>query len=641
MSECGSLLEQLKSSDTVDVREAAFLAGEGRCVEAVAALAALLEDENIGVQEAADVALRKIGGPATVEALVPLLRSERAPVRNLAMDILRQIGVQHLGVLVELVPDADADVRIFAADILGATGSVRAVEPLVRALLHDPEVNVRYQAAVSLGELGSVDAAAALGRAMKDEEWVQYAAVEALAKIGHSPAVDALLAAMNDCSDLVLSMVVDALGSIGTPKAASLLLKRLPVFPAVLAHKAAKAIVGILGARSLSLLSAQERETLRSSLLGALDDEDPDVQDAAMLGLTSLGGEEASWAVLNIAAGLDPDVHSERLATAIRALAGIGLTEALRKGLESNDLNVATTAVAALAKCRGEGVSTPLMEQFWDKPLNLQRTMIAALLEVGGPEARQFCLDILSRHYDGKVFRGALRFLGEKLHDRDAGDVLFSFLEHKYNDVKEAALDACIAVGGERMTRRFLELVESPDDLHRLMGVYALGRMDGGGHIDVLERALSDPSPDVRKVALEAVAEQCDDVNHALPLVAERLRDENAEVRLTAVKLMGLCGHPEVVPHLLDALHDPDDWVCIRAMESLGSMRVAEAVPALQELVTSPNRLLGIKAVEAMGAVGDGAAFQALLVIAGGDDPELADAAQDVIEAMQNADGGA
>lgn len=219
--------------------------------------------------------------------------------------------------------------------------------------------------------------------------------------------------------------------------------------------------------------------------------------------------------------------------------------------------------------------------------------------------------------------------------------MLFSFLDHKYNDVKDAALDACIAVGGKRMTERFLAFCRSEDDVHRIMGVYALGRMDGARHLDVLERALSDPAPNVRKIALEAVARQCGDTEPALGLVAARLKDENPEVRLTVVKLMGRCGHASVIPHLLEALGDPEDWVRIRAMEALGDLRVAEAVPRLRELVDSPNRLLGIKAMEALGAVGDGAAFQALLLIAGGEDAELADAAQAVIERMQTAGGRA
>jgi HEAT repeat protein len=640
MNERQELLQRLGGDDASDVREAAFFAGEQGVVEAVPVLAGLLENKNIGVQEAADAALRSIGGSAAVEAVIPLLRSERVPVRNVAMDILRSVGGQHIDALLELTHDPDPDVRIFVADILGATGSVRAVEPLVRALLHDPESNVRSQAAVSLGELGSVEAAPALGRAMRDEEWVQYAAVEALAKIGHSGAVDALLAAMDGCSDLVLSMVVDALGDIGTPKAAARLLDRLPRFPEVLAHKAATAVVGILGARSLGLLSDEGRERLRVCLLGALEDEDPEVQNAAMQGLATLGGEAASWAILNIAAGLDADAHAERLEIAVNSLASIGVTDALVKGLESSDLSVALTAVAALSRCPGPEASRLLMRAFWQKPLNLQRVIMDALFSIAGIEAREFCLIVLRRHYDGKVFRGALRLLGEKLHDREAGEVLFSFLGHQYNDVKEAALDACIAVGGERMTARFLEFCRKTNELQRLMGVYALGRLDGARHLAVLERALSDESPRVRKIALEAVADQCADKERVLPLVASMLEDPQPEVRLVAVRLLGACGMPEVVTHLLHSLEDSDDWVCIRAMEALGEMRVERAVPQLTALVRSPNRLLGIKAVHTLGNVGGSKAFQALLAISGEDDQEFADAAQDAIEAMQAQEGG-
>ncbi len=57
-----------------------------------------------------------------------------------------------------------------------------AVEPLCDALLKDPEVNVRYQAAVSLGDLANPAAARCLNKAMQDDEWVQYAVIEALAK---------------------------------------------------------------------------------------------------------------------------------------------------------------------------------------------------------------------------------------------------------------------------------------------------------------------------------------------------------------------------------------------------------------------------------------------------------------------------
>lgn len=635
MLDTGNLLHRLQGTDTGNVREAAFLAGDERVAEAVPLLTVLLADGNVGVQEAADAALRSIGGEKTVREVLPLLRSEQAPVRNLAMDILRDVGVQHLEPLLELMHDEDPDVRIFVSDILGSTGSVRSVEPLVRALLHDPEVNVRCQAAVSLGELGNEDAAPALGRAMRDEEWVQYAAVEALAKIGHGGAVDELLKAMDSCSELVLSMIVEALGTIGTPKAASRLLSRLNEFSDVLAHKAATAVVGILGAPSLGLLSAQGRETLRQGLLGALEDEEWDVREAAMQGLSVLGGEQASDSIVRIAAQLDEDTHPERLATAIDALASIGLTQALTEALAGKEQGLMLTAVSALARCRDSEVPTLLMRHFWEKPLDVQRAILAALYETAEWEARDFFLDVLHRHNDGKIYRWALRFLGEKLHDREAGEVLSSFLRHKYNDVKEAALEACIAVGGERMTQRFLRMCGDDDELQRMMGVFALGRLDAARHLDALEQSLRDVSPEVRRVALEAVAPQCRTKERVLRLVAGMLDDGQPEVRLTAVRLLGACDLPAVVPHLLRALEDGEDWVRIRAMEALGDMKVVEAVPRLTGLVSSPNRLLGIKAVNALGRVGDSLAFQALLDISGGEDQELADAAQAAIEAVQ------
>ena len=231
MADCTEYLALLKSDDKEIVREGAFRAGEDNCVEAVSMLAELLQTNHLGIQEAADSSLRKIGGKETVQAVLPLLRSDDAPVRNLSMDILREVGSHDLAALIALVHDEDADIRIFVSDILGSTGNVLAVEPLCDALLKDPEVNVRYQAAVSLGELGMSEAAGCLNKAITDEEWVQYSVIEALTKIGHSSSVDALVKALDTASDLVASMIIDSLGEMGNVKAVTMLLKRIEESP--------------------------------------------------------------------------------------------------------------------------------------------------------------------------------------------------------------------------------------------------------------------------------------------------------------------------------------------------------------------------------------------------------------------------
>ena len=69
MAQDMDLIEQLHSEDPAVVREAAFNAGRLKIGEAVPHLTALIESRNLGIQEAAEFALRKIRGPQAVAAL--------------------------------------------------------------------------------------------------------------------------------------------------------------------------------------------------------------------------------------------------------------------------------------------------------------------------------------------------------------------------------------------------------------------------------------------------------------------------------------------------------------------------------------------------------------------------------------------
>ncbi|MCM0756153.1 HEAT repeat domain-containing protein [Desulfovibrio aminophilus] len=635
MLDCKSIIERLGSDDSEVLREAAFEAGEARCEEAVPHLAKLLQSSNLGVQEAADRALRSIGGQKVIQVTIPLLRVDDAPARNLAMDILRALASQDVAALIPLIRDPDTDIRIFAADILGATDNPAAVPVLGEALLKDPEVNVRYQAAVSLGTLARPEAAESLNKAMEDEEWVQYAVIEALSKIKHSSSVGALVKAMARTSDLVTSMIIDALGEMGNIKAVPMLLKRLEESPTALRNKIVKAVVRILGGKSLQLLSRDERENLKVYMLVALEDEDLEVQDAAIQGLAFVGGERASEAVLKIASHLDPDRDQERLQQTVRALAQIGLTSALRSGLLSGDADEARVAVMALAFMDDASVPQVLMDAFWKHGRDLQRQILGVLSKTAGPSAKQFFLDVLDRHEDGKVIKSVAYFLGQKLHLEEAADRLFALLEHKYDDVKEAGLEACIAIGGPRINARFREFYESDDPVKRLMAVYAFGRMGQAEHWEALKAALEDEVPDIRKVALEAIAGMCWESDAWLPLLEGRLKDESREVRLTAIDLMGRCYRPEVIPYLLGALDDEDDWVKVRALDALGFHKEREAVPSIVPLLVNPNRLVVLKAVEALGSIGGTSAFRALLDVSTSEEPELQQAVETSIAKIQ------
>jgi HEAT repeat protein len=636
MADCKEILKLLQSDDSEVLREGAFLAGDERCGDAVPLLAGLLAHGHLGVQEAADGALRRIGGRAAVQAVIPHLRSDEAPARNLAMDILREIGAQDFPSLVSLLHDPDSDIRIYASDILGSTKSPLAVEPLCEALLKDPEVNVRYQAAVSLGSLGDPEAARCLNKALDDEEWVQYSVIEALAKLKHASSVNALVKALDRSSDLVASMIIDALGELGNVKAVTLLLKRMEDAPTALRNKIVKAVIRILGGKSLALLPKDERENFREYLLAALGDEDEEVQDAAIQGLSFSGGEEVSAGVLAIAAKLDPDRSQDRLAQTVQALARIGLTESLRYALLGEDQDRARVAVEALKSADDAKVPAVLMDAFWKKGRDLQRLIIAALADVAGSDCRDFFLDVLERHTDGKVLKSVLRFLGQRKLTQ-AGELVFALLDHKYDDVKEAALDACVAINGEDMLRRFRELYENPEPVKRLMAVYAIGKLAPAESMDLLKRALRDEIPDIRKVAIEAVtsAPSCPDGESWVPLIVRCLSDESREVRLKVVELLGKCDPKESLPHLTQALDDPDDWVRIRALDALAALRERSVTPKIVSLLEMPNRMVVVKAIEALGSIGGIQAFRSLLEVLNSDDPEIMQAAEQAVARIQ------
>jgi HEAT repeat protein len=292
-----------------------------------------------------------------------------------------------------------------------------------------------------------------------------------------------------------------------------------------------------------------------------------------------------------------------------------------------------------LGRIADEESEQVLINNFWEGDRDLQREMAKALAEVGSDRSVSFFIDLLDRHEDGDVLKQALAFLGERGGEK-VGEKLFEYLSHPYDDVKEAALDACVSVNGPSMSRRFKELFDSPEPLDRLMAVYALGRLGIGEHIDQLRVALEDEVPDIRKVALEAFGRQCSDLEEYMPLLVARLGDENRDVRLSVVELMGSCMHDEAVEYLMSTLRDEDDWVRVRAAEALGARKVQSAVADLVKLLKDPNKLVALKAVEALGQIGGQSAFRALLDVLNSDEHELVGAAEAAVEKIQAEEEG-
>jgi len=630
-----SIEDLLRSPNPEDQREGAFLAAETGMTEVIPLVVDLLHSPSPGVQEAVDMALRRLDGRPTVEALLPFLREENPSARNLAMDILRALAAPHQDALLPLLADPDPDVRIFTADILGSCGDARAVAPLCDALLHDPDVNVRYQAAVSLGQLGYPEAAPALNRALGDDEWVRFAVIEALMKIGHESSIQVLVGALEDSSELVASMIVDALAAMGDRKAAPLLLKRIHDVPGALRNKMLRAIISLLGPKALAWLPQDQRDALHDYLLHALDDEDPEIQDAAMDALAVLGGEMAARRILDIASTLDPDSNAQRLEHAVQVLAALQCTSVLDEALQHGSETQAFIATAAIEHTGNPEAALRLATAFPRQSRDVQRRMAEAMAQLGDKRLTDFFLNVLKETRDGTTLRSALKFLG-RTGQPHLAETILPFLLHPYPDVRQVALGACVALGGDQVAAYLETLLKHPDPAIRALAVDGLGQLHPQS--PALISMLADPDDTVRHSAVAALAPfvHRDPVRRALLL---RTQDESPKVRLALVEALAQTSLQDahILELLTSMLDDADDWVRIRAMEALGQARATDAVPRIVPMVDGDNPLLAIKAVETLGRMGGQAAMRTLLTALTHPDPHIQAAAERALDALENA----
>lgn len=112
---------------------------------------------------------------------------------------------------------------------------------------------------MSLGELRRPEAVESLRQALDDEEWVQYAVMEALAKIKDGSCVDVLVHALDRCSPLVASTVLDGTGGDQQRQErshAAFLSRQIPAAPC--ASMRLRPSSGFWGLNSLSLLGAKQ-----------------------------------------------------------------------------------------------------------------------------------------------------------------------------------------------------------------------------------------------------------------------------------------------------------------------------------------------------------------------------------------------
>jgi HEAT repeat protein len=116
------------------------------------------------VREAILTSLVRINSAGSVDAVLPLLRSDDATLRTGALDALKAMPDAVFARLTSLLRDADPDVRILACDLTREVRGADAALLLSSVLETDPVANVCAAAAEALAEIGSEEFLPVLAR---------------------------------------------------------------------------------------------------------------------------------------------------------------------------------------------------------------------------------------------------------------------------------------------------------------------------------------------------------------------------------------------------------------------------------------------------------------------------------------------
>jgi twitching motility protein PilT len=185
-------------------------------------LLSLMTDGSEVVRNAVvDIIVRRPDTERILRKLLLFCRDVMGWLRDRTLQSLRRHGRKLSAAVVSLMEDPDPEVRSMAL-VLGATLKDPAAVPHIIRLLDDDDWWLRMIAADSLGSIRDPRAVRALIGASEDPDCA-IACIEALGRIGHPSALNALVAHLSRPEVEIRAEAIEAIEAIGDPSAVAVL----------------------------------------------------------------------------------------------------------------------------------------------------------------------------------------------------------------------------------------------------------------------------------------------------------------------------------------------------------------------------------------------------------------------------------
>jgi len=435
------------------------------------------------------------------------------------------------------IPELAKRHLVWAVDAI-AGGSPEASLPLISAL-DSPSADVRAQAARALGEHSGPVAIDALVARLKDAEpVVRLQAIIALGRIADSPAIEPLTPIVAD---------PDAWLAYSARKA----LERIGDWPAI--------------ARGLHSADAKIRAGLLLTMERVYDK-----------------GAVAALAEFATSASHEP---TER-AMGLKFLASACRKAPPWDGSWWGTQPARNQPPAETVDWEGTPIVLETIRRLLDDPAPAVRRAAAQAVAATSDKV---ALPLLRKRFEAEpdpdVRSTVAQSLGE-LDDEDALPALALALRdaHSPDPVRDSALDAVKAIGGEQATKVLLDVLADPTlnvDRQKVV-IAALGQFKADAAVSALVQSLSHTAPAVREAAVAALASVLGSQKggpsaSGLHAIRARLDDPAVEVRKKAVEALGALKDKPSIPALIRAAERDDTR--FEAVEALAAMPDASAFP--------------------------------------------------------------
>ncbi|MBI5887387.1 MAG: HEAT repeat domain-containing protein [Deltaproteobacteria bacterium] len=645
-----NLTLMLKSPDPASRRDACEAIERERDVSFVKDLVGVLKDEDLGVKEGAINALTAIGGKPVAEAVVPLLRSENASLRNIGIEILTKVGLNASGTIRALLKDGDDDVVKFAVDTIAAIGDARfeqgdPAQQDISGLLTHKNPNVRASVAVCLGKINAKSAAPRLVAALKDdEEWVRFSVIVSLGILKEKAALGPIFELIERDSGLIKEAALEAIGKIAGPEDVPPLLHKAEILLERGQLLSASAVVDLFekafSSEARFTPSEEFKNTFFKFFSKVIDEQDKDAQFKAIKGLAHLKVPEGLSKIVTYANSLkeiDEDTEAFLVEAIVSFKDACPLTRLLAGEIENPRCRILKVIVKVLGAVRADE-AVPLLNVLKNGATKDEiREIVAAFEAIGTKDAVDALFRLLLDN-DGHTRKTSARALG-RLAGPDAVGPLFHALRSEvYMDVMEEMTDVLASIPSQTVKDGFCALLKEPGEPLREMALRGLGHMGDEAVLPAIKEATVDKSPLIRQAAYRALAQI--GLTSAIPEILKGLRDGDADVRLSVLKgfspLRGLSGWvgDEIKAALVKALKDENIWVRYYAVLLLGDFPGAAIEKHIIEMLLSGEAPVKAAAAKSLEKTGSANAVRALERFKEHPDPAVRGAVEKALESL-------